>query len=152
MFTIGSFGIILNERNEVLLCYRNDIAKWNLPGGRVETHESPWAAVIREVREETGLNVRIERFLGVFAKPGKTDLVFSFLCRPVSGALTLNDEAQDLAYFSHDALPADILPKHKARIGHFFANPDATLLVEQFDDGTEVPSSCYFVFGQDFLS
>lgn len=65
---------------------------WNLPGGRVESNESPWDAVIREVTEEVGLLVRVERLLGIYAVPARADLVLNFLCVPVGGAIRLSDE------------------------------------------------------------
>ena len=60
---------------------------WNLPGGKVELGEAPWEAVIREVEEETGLIVRVERLLGVYAVPRKSDVVFDFPRSQKGGAL-----------------------------------------------------------------
>ena len=56
-FKISVFGIIKNEENRVLLCLRNDYNIWNLPGGGLEKGETPWQGIIREVKEETGLNI-----------------------------------------------------------------------------------------------
>ena len=42
VFTIGVFGIIIDDKDRVLLCHRRDFDLWNLPGGGVETGESPW--------------------------------------------------------------------------------------------------------------
>jgi 8-oxo-dGTP pyrophosphatase MutT (NUDIX family) len=69
MHTIGAFALIFDDTNRVLLCHRTDRDMWNLPGGRVESHESPWAAVAREVEEEVGLRVRVKRLLGVYSVP-----------------------------------------------------------------------------------
>ncbi len=55
MFQAGAFATIFNEFGEVLLCHRRDMDLWNAPGGRVEAGESPWEAVVREIREETGV-------------------------------------------------------------------------------------------------
>ncbi len=84
-FTIGVFGILLDEQQCVLLCHRRDFDLWNLPGGGLEANESPWEGAIREVREETGLAVVIERLVGVYSKPEADEVVFSFLCRAVDG-------------------------------------------------------------------
>ena len=64
-FIIAAFGFIFNEQNEILLCHRLDYNLWNLPGGTMELGESPWECVIREAREETGLNVEIIRLAGI---------------------------------------------------------------------------------------
>ncbi len=145
MYTIGAFAIIQNEKGEVLLCHRRDMDIWNQPGGRVEVGESPWAAVIREAKEETGLDVKIEKFLGVFSKPEKPDIVFSFLCKPVSGELLLNSEAKEIKYFSFDNIPKNTLKKQVLRISRYLKNPDKITLVEQYNDGREIDSEKYFI-------
>ena len=144
MYSIGSFAIILDENSKVLLCLRTDKNVWNLPGGGLEVGESPWAAVVREVKEETGLDVKIKKLLGVSSKPEKSDIAFLFLCQPVSGELTLNNEAKDLRYFSLDEIPENTLSKQVARIKHFFTQKDELVLMEQYDNGDEVSASKYF--------
>jgi len=57
-----------------------------LRGGGVEEGESPWEAVVREVKEEVGLDVMVTCLTGVYSKPQKNEVVFSFLCEVVSGA------------------------------------------------------------------
>lgn len=83
-FPIGVFGIIRDDEGRILLCLRNDYALRNLPGGGVESGESPWQAMIREVKEETGLDVEITKLVGVYTKSNKDDVVFSFECKVVS--------------------------------------------------------------------
>jgi 8-oxo-dGTP diphosphatase len=70
-FLIGAFVVIMGERGGTLLCLREDLDIWNLPGGRVERGESPWKAVVREVNEETGLEVEVERLAGVSCGRGR---------------------------------------------------------------------------------
>lgn len=93
MFSIGAFAIIFNEQNRVLLSHRCDIDLWNLPGGGIEIGELPTEAVVREVKEETGLNVEAERLVGVYGKTQKPDeLVFAFKCRIIFGEIAQTDE------------------------------------------------------------
>lgn len=58
--------VIRDDRGRILLLHRNkpDLSWWEIPGGQVEEGEAPEAAAIREVREETGLEVRIGGLLG----------------------------------------------------------------------------------------
>jgi 8-oxo-dGTP diphosphatase len=116
LFTIGAFGIIFDERGRVLLCHRRDFDAWNLPGGGVESRELPTEAVVREVREETGLEVAIERLVGVYGKADKDELVFSFTCRPIGGELTITEEASECRYFEVERIPANTSPKQVVRI------------------------------------
>ena len=84
---------------------------WNLPGGGVVNGELPTEAAIRETKEETGLDVVVERLVGVYGKTYKNEFVFSFLCRVVDSQLTVTDEADDSRYFDIEGIPADISPR-----------------------------------------
>jgi 8-oxo-dGTP diphosphatase len=116
MQTVGAFAVIFDSGANVLLCHRTDRDAWNLPGGRVEPGETPQEAVVREVLEEVGLQVRVERLLGVHPVPTQHDLVFTFLCVPVGGVLSISSEADRVAWFSRAKLPANTLPRHLERI------------------------------------
>ena len=116
MFTIGAFAIIFDGNGKVLLSHRRDMDAWNLPGGGVQARELPTEAVIRETREETGLEVFIERLVGVYGKDDRNELVFAFVCRVVGGELTLSDEADKHRYFSMDQIPPNTLSKQVERI------------------------------------
>ena len=100
---------------------RSDDGEWSLPAGAVEPGESPAAAVVREVGEETGLVVEPERVLGVFGGEGfrhtypNGDVVeytvVVFACRPVGGRLEPRDgEALGFGYFAPGAMPPLQLP------------------------------------------
>jgi 8-oxo-dGTP diphosphatase len=116
MFSIGVFAIIFDENGKVLLSHRRDIDAWNLPGGGVETRELPSEAVVREVLEETGLDVVIERLVGVYGKVDKDELVFAFVCQVVGGQLVLSDEADQHCFFAVDKIPANTPPKQTERV------------------------------------
>ena len=100
----------------MLLCHRRDHDLWNLPGGALEHGEAPRDGVIREVKEETGLEVEVSGLAGVYSKPEADDLVFSFLCRRVGGVIALSDEADRIEFFRADALPPNTIPKQVERI------------------------------------
>lgn len=64
---VVAVGAVARRDDEILLVRRGRgpaQGRWSLPGGRVELGEDLWEAVVREVAEETGLEVVVERFLG----------------------------------------------------------------------------------------
>ena len=126
-FKIGVFGVIFDTDKKVLLCHRNDYDLWNLPGGRLEKNESPWDGVVREVKEETGLNVKVVKLIGVYSKPDKDEIVFSFLCEKESGEITTTDEARSVEFFDFEDLPPKTVPKQVERIEDALKNYSETV-------------------------
>jgi 8-oxo-dGTP diphosphatase len=116
MFTIGASAILFDDRHRVLLCHRRDMDAWNLPGGGVVSGELPTEAVIRETKEETGLEVAVERTVGIYGKADKDELVFAFVCSVIDGELSTTDESDQCEYFGIEELPVNTLPKHVERI------------------------------------
>ncbi len=58
-------GLLRNEVGEILLCQLTYKAEWDLPGGVVDPHESPAGCVVREIEEELGVDVHVQRLLAV---------------------------------------------------------------------------------------
>jgi ADP-ribose pyrophosphatase YjhB (NUDIX family)/uncharacterized protein YndB with AHSA1/START domain len=114
--SLGAFALLFDPCGRILLCHRQDMDVWNLPGGGVERGELPTEAAIRETREETGLDVTVERLVGVYGKADKADLVFAFECGAIGGRLTTTDEADECRYFDVASIPRNTLPKHVERI------------------------------------
>jgi 8-oxo-dGTP diphosphatase len=84
---------------------------WGLPAGYQEYDESASEAVVRETREETGLEVEIVRLYDVlFTRddPRKKANLVAYLCRPSGGVLCAGDDATEARYFESDRLPEDI--------------------------------------------
>jgi len=71
---------------------------WSIPGGRIEPGETDEDAVIREVREETGLQVSCGELLGSVERPGPAEAIFEirdYKAAVVTGELAAGDDAAD---------------------------------------------------------
>ncbi|WP_414942969.1 NUDIX hydrolase [Amycolatopsis sp. cmx-11-32] len=89
-------GIVHDERGRILLIRRaNEPGRglWSVPGGRVEPGETDEAAVIREMREETGLNVMPGTYVGNACR-GRYD-IHDYACSVTGGTLRAGDDADD---------------------------------------------------------
>ncbi len=131
MHTIGVFAIILNDKKEVLLCHRRDYDLWNLPGGGLEVGEAPWQGIVREVQEETGLDVQVRKLSGVYYKSEKDEVVFSFICEIFGGNISLTDEADRIEYFDSRNLPKNISQKQAERISDALNNNDIVFKIQE---------------------
>ncbi len=114
---VGCGAFILNEKNELLLQLRNKAPEkeyWSIPGGRVELFETFEEAVKREVKEETGVEVRVIDLLGIcdhIIQNEKSHWVSpSFLCKIVKGEPQIMEPTKhlDMKWFSLDDLPDKI--------------------------------------------
>jgi ADP-ribose pyrophosphatase YjhB (NUDIX family) len=108
---VGSDAAIFNDKGEILLMDRVDGSGWCLPCGWVEPNERPIDSAIREVREETGLEVEYRQFVGVFTRMPDavngphTMIAVVHLCDVVGGELTLSHEGVGLRYWAIDDVP-----------------------------------------------
>lgn len=138
---VGAFAVILDDQGRVLISRRVDSGWYNLPGGGVEPHESVSEGLIREVREETRLDVAIGRLVGVYSKPQKHEVVLVFEAHVTGGELGPSDEADHHEWVAVDKLGAyDILPKHLERIHDALRSEPAALIREQRQPSTRTPA------------
>ncbi len=127
-FTVGTFGIIFDEKGRILFVHRTDYDLWNLPGGRLESGEAPWEGVTREIKEETGFEAEVIKIAGVSFKPDKDNIVFTFLCKVIGGRATLSRESDKIEYFEIDKIPQNTVIKQVERIKDVIHNPNEIIL------------------------
>ncbi|SMF69404.1 ADP-ribose pyrophosphatase YjhB, NUDIX family [Paenibacillus uliginis N3/975] len=95
---ISAAAIVLNERNEILLIKGPDRG-WEMPGGVVEEGESLINAAIRETKEESGIDIEVTKFCGVFQNLHQSICNTLFLGRPIGGELTTTPESLEVGFF-----------------------------------------------------
>lgn len=106
-FLIGLTGLILNDKREVLLVnhtYR-DGDKWSLPGGYIKGKEHPREGLAREIEEETGLIIAVDRELKIRTDRETARLDITLLGHFVGGEFVKSDEVSDARFFPITDLP-----------------------------------------------
>lgn len=110
---------VVREGRVLLVQRANDpgAGRWALPAGFVDADEDPRAAAVRETREETGLDIAVDRLMDVLYRPdddGLADIVIAYEGRVTGGVLCPSDDADDAGWFAPDALPEIALATTRA--------------------------------------
>lgn len=122
--------VVLNDKGELLLV-KTPRRGWECPGGQVEAGESLRDAAIREVREESGVEIEILKFCGVFQNLSKGICANLFLGRPVGGSPRPSDETVDAGWFPlATALPVVTWSNYRMRIEFCLDSAKHPFLVE----------------------
>jgi len=104
--------IIADDRMRVALVKRAiepGYGKWVFPGGYVDRGEEVQAAAVREAREETGLEVRIDRLINIYSYTGRTPVIIVYAATMIGGCLGCDDEGLEARFFEADTIPWDEL-------------------------------------------
>ena len=96
---LGTRVAVINESGEILLSKRSDLGTWELPGGRVDSHELIHESAAREVLEETGLKVEIERPVGLYFQQGRGRTNILYRAKPIGGTLFDKTDETDGNHF-----------------------------------------------------
>lgn len=106
--------VLDSSRQKILLVKRRDIPIWVLPGGGIDANESPELAVLREVKEETGVNAVILKKVAEFTPINRlSSHTIIYECAVESGVLTPSDETSEVAFFHIDQLPSPFFHIHQ---------------------------------------
>ncbi len=125
-------AVILREGRsvrEILLSVRSDVQGWELPGGTAEPGESAELALVREVREETGLDVAILRHVGDYVRTGfRPHTARVYACRVDGGALRSSRETPVVQWFDAAGLPDTLFPWYREPVADALAGSTAPVL------------------------
>lgn len=125
MHNILGVGIAILQNEKILLIKREDFEVWVLPGGMVDPGESLAQTAIREAKEETGLDVRLTRLVGIYSMlgiEGSSGHHVVFAAEVIGGNLRPQpEEVNDLGFFAPDHLPEPLVPWWRQRIADAIA-------------------------------
>jgi ADP-ribose pyrophosphatase YjhB (NUDIX family) len=120
---VGADAAVFDDDDRLLLVRRADDNKWGLIAGWVDPNESPEHTAVRELKEEVGLDARIERLVGVFHRPAHPNehphgiVSILYLCSIVSGTLRPQPhEVTELAWRAIDTLAPDEWHHHHEQL------------------------------------
>jgi 8-oxo-dGTP diphosphatase len=125
---VAAFVFIRKEETILLVKQGYGEQYWSLPGGVMEAGESIVQAAIREVKEETGLDIHLGRLIGVYSKPGESALALTFEGYIEDGELKADNEVIDVRYFPLAHLPVNIRAHLRQRVEDFLVDlPNAVV-------------------------
>lgn len=123
--------VVVNDEDRILMIRRSDNDNWAVPGGGMDLGESIAEAAMREVKEETGIDIEVTGLVGIYTNPrhvieytsdGEVRQEFSvvFTAKPVRGELTPSSESLEVRWVD----PADLgdytmHPSMRTRVGHY---------------------------------
>ena len=95
---VSAATIVLNEQGELLLI-KGPRRGWEMPGGQVEEGESLKEAAVRETKEESGIDVEVIKFCGIYQNVSGSVCNTLFLARPIGGEPTTSPESLEVGFF-----------------------------------------------------
>ena len=112
-------GTIISTEDGRLVLVRRAIEPgyglWVFPGGYVDRGEQILAAAVREAREESGLEIRIDGLVNIYSYPGTTPIIIVYRASVLGGELCIDDECLEARLFTADEIPWDALAFRSTR-------------------------------------
>lgn len=122
--SVSVAGIVVRDDDRVLVIRRDDNGHWEAPGGVLELDESFEDGVRREVLEETGLDVTVERLTGVYKNLTHGIVALVYRCSPVEGEAHPTAEAREVRWMTREEVQSAMNPAFAVRV------------LDAFDDNT----------------
>lgn len=114
--SVSVAGIVVRDDGRILAVQRRDNAHWEPPGGVLELGETFEEGVRREVAEETGVDVRVERLTGAYKNLPRGIVALVFRCTAIGGAAEESDEAQRVRWLTSIEVEQRMTPAYAVRV------------------------------------
>lgn len=114
--SVSVAGIVVREDGRVLVIRRDDNGHWEAPGGVLELDESFENGVRREVLEETGLAVTVERLTGVYKNLTHGIVALVYRCRSTGGEPHATEEAREIRWMTTEEVQSAMAPAFGVRV------------------------------------
>ena len=143
-------ALVTNEEGKILLV-NSPWRGWEYPGGLIEPGESFEAALKREVREESGVEVEITGFVGICKNLERNIVNIDFTARYTGGNLTTSEESTEVGWFTPEqAMEMITFPLTKKRLGNMLSGDKAVHLFGfRRENGFEVAEELEYTVGKD---
>lgn len=103
---VAAGGFVENKQGEILLVKERRGGGWVFPGGQVEVGENLMDGLMREVKEESGIDVQVSHLIGIYSNTATyeghsgvkivpTKVMFDYVCKPIGGELSSSDETSE---------------------------------------------------------
>jgi 8-oxo-dGTP diphosphatase len=116
LHSVSVAGVVLDDAGRVLVIQRRDNSRWEAPGGILERDETFEEGVIREVAEETGMTVEVERLTGVYKNMTRGIVALVYRCHAVAGAAAPTTESVAVDWLTPEQVAARMAPAYAVRV------------------------------------
>lgn len=143
-------ALVTNEEGKILLV-NSPWRGWEYPGGLIEPGETFEQALRREIREESGVEVEIERFIGICKNVERDIVNIDFACRYVGGELTTSEESTEVVWATpEEAFEMITFPLTKKRLQNMLSGDgNAHFFGFKREQGFEVVEDIAFPVGKE---
>lgn len=140
-------GLVINDSGEILLV-KSPRRGWEYPGGMVEPGETFQEALLREIKEEAGIDVKITGFIGLCKNIEKDIVNIDFCCKAVGGKLTTSDESTEVMWVNKEkALEMITFPLTRKRLGEMLSGSEQVSCFCFKKEPFEIVSEDYYSVG-----